>query len=259
MAQRGVVSIGVAASVGADLVEALAPVIEAAGFHALWVNDTPGADALPVLDAAARATSRLTLATGVVPVDRHPPAQIVAGLERHRMPQDRLTLGIGAGGVKKGGLRLVGDAVDDLLAATSARIVVGALGPRMRRLAVDQANGVLLTWLTPAAAHEQADEARAAASDPHIALYVRTALSEAAHRRLHIEKHKYASIPAYAENFARQRAHVDDTVLDVGTSTVEQRLDDYRSAVDEVVLRAITPADSIDDYLRFIDDARALV
>ena len=77
--------------------------------------------------------------------------------------------------------------------------------------------------------------------------------------RLHIEKHKYASIPAYAENFARQRAHVDDTVLDVGTSTVEQRLDDYRSAVDEVVLRAITPADSLDDYLRFIDDARALV
>ena len=33
----------------------------------------------------------------------------------------------------------------------------------------------------------------------------------------------------------------------------------YRAAVDEVVLRAITPTDSLDDYLRFVDAAKALL
>nr|BFF12158.1 hypothetical protein GCM10025699_34610 [Microbacterium flavescens] len=50
----GALSIGVAAAVGADVAARLAPAVEAAGFHALWVNDTPGNDALAVL-AAPRA------------------------------------------------------------------------------------------------------------------------------------------------------------------------------------------------------------
>ena len=151
------------------------------------------------------------------------------------------------------------ESVAELRTATPVRILVGALGPKMRRLAVEVADGVLLSWLTPDAAHEQSAEARAAASDAHVALYVRTALDPGSHRRLHVEKHRYASIPSYAANFARQRAHVDDTVLDVDSHAVTERLDSYRAAVDEVVLRAITPADTLEDYLRFIDQARALL
>lgn len=259
MAERSLVSIGIAASIGPELVASLAPEVEAAGFHALWVNDTPGGDALAVLGAAARVTAHLTLATGVLPMDRRPPAQIAEKLEAHSLPEDRLILGVGSGLTSTGALRLVRDSVAALRGASTARIVVGALGPKMRRLAVEAADGVLLTWLTPEAAHEQAAEARAAASDPHVALYVRTALDPGSHRRLHVEKHRYAAIPSYAANFARQRAHVDETVLDGGSHPIAEQLDDYRTAVDEVVLRAITPADALDDYLRFIDKAKALL
>jgi hypothetical protein len=120
-------------------------------------------------------------------------------------------------------------------------------------------DGVLLSWLTPEIAREQAAEAPASASDAHVALYARTALALAARERLDTEMRRYAAIPSYAANFARAGMDVDETVLDVGTQLVSQRLEQYRDAVDEVVLRAITPADSIEDYISFIDEAQALL
>jgi alkanesulfonate monooxygenase SsuD/methylene tetrahydromethanopterin reductase-like flavin-dependent oxidoreductase (luciferase family) len=257
--KRGVVSIGVAAAVGPELIGWLAPAIEEAGFHALWVNDIPGADALVVLEAAARATTRLGLATGVLPVDRRAPAQIVADVGSRHLPQERLTIGIGAGLATTGGLALVRDAVAELRDGLSARIVVGALGPKMRSLAVTAADGPLLSWLTPEIAQQQAAEARAAASGTHVALYARTALDPAAHERLQDESSRYAAIPSYAANFARYGMTPHDTVLDASTQLVSQRLEQYRDAVDEVVLRAITPSDATEDYIGFIEQAQALL
>ena len=72
------VSIGVAGALGPAAIASIAVAVEAAGFHALWVNDTPGADSLAAIGAAAAATDRLVLATGVVPVDRRPAAEILA-------------------------------------------------------------------------------------------------------------------------------------------------------------------------------------
>ena len=57
----------------------------------------------------------------------------------------------------------------------------------------------------------------------------------------------------------RQRAHIDETVLDAGSHPISERLDRYRAAVDEVVLRAITPTDSLDDYLSFVSEAKSLL
>ena len=71
-------SIGVAGSLGPERIARIAGAVEAAGFHALWVNDTPTGDALAAIAAAAEATDRLVLATGVLPVDRRPAAQIAA-------------------------------------------------------------------------------------------------------------------------------------------------------------------------------------
>lgn len=259
MTARGVVSLGLAATVGPELVAWLAPAIEEAGFHALWINDIPGGDALAVLEAAAGATAHLTLATGVLPVDRRAASRIIADVEARGLPQDRLVLGVGAGLATSGGLALVGDAVSEPRDALSARVVVGALGPKMRRLAVTASDGVLLSWLTPEVAFEQAAEARIAASDAHVALYARTALDPAARRRLDVEMQRYTAIPSYSANFARYGMPVGDTVLDASTQLVSQRLEAYRDAADEVVLRAITPSDSTEDYIDFIDQARALL
>ncbi len=258
MTQRALVSLGVAASVGPDLAAHLAPHAEEAGFHALWVNDTPGADALAVLEAAALTTRRLTLATGVLPVDRRSAAQIAARVESARLPQDRLVLGIGSGQAKGGVLDLVRDAAGVLRTTLAATVVVGALGPKMRRLAVEESDGVLLSWLTPDVSRSQAAEARSVTADTHIALYVRAALDPAAHERLRAETARYAGFPSYAANFARLGINPDDTVLDAATHDVASRLSDYRRGVDEVVLRAITADDSRDEYRRFIDRARRL-
>ncbi len=59
----GALSLGVAAALDHRIIAELAPRMEAAGFASLWVNDTPGADALAALRVAADATERLTLVT----------------------------------------------------------------------------------------------------------------------------------------------------------------------------------------------------
>jgi alkanesulfonate monooxygenase SsuD/methylene tetrahydromethanopterin reductase-like flavin-dependent oxidoreductase (luciferase family) len=246
----GSLSIGVAAAAGADLVARLAPVVEAAGFHALWVNDTPGHDALEVLAAAACGTDRLVLATGVLPVDRRSPDAILARVAELALPDDRLVLGIGSGARSRGALGLVTDAAAALRAGTDARVMIGALGPKMRRAAAEASDGPLLSWLTPAAARAQADEARRSAPGTRVALYVRTAVDPAALPRLVDETDRYAGYPAYAANFARLGIDPTSTVMTPGNAS--GRIADYRSAVDEVVLRAIVADDAPEAYETFV-------
>jgi len=251
------VSVGIAASAGEDVARAIAPVLERAGLRALWVNETPGANALDVAAAAAAATSRLAVATGVIPVDRRPPTDVLADLARLDIPRDRLVLGIGSGGARGAGvLALMRDAVGRLRADAGSAVAVGALGPRMRRLAAEEADGVVLNWLTPGAAREQTDahhaRSRAAGRDGgRVALYVRTAFDEAALGRLEAEAARYGSYPAYAANFERLGFGPADTVIRPGA--LRARLAQYLAAVDEVVLRAIVPGDDAGDYVRFAE------
>jgi alkanesulfonate monooxygenase SsuD/methylene tetrahydromethanopterin reductase-like flavin-dependent oxidoreductase (luciferase family) len=259
MSEHAAVSIGIAASIGPELAAQLAPLVEAAGFHALWVNDTPGADALAVLEAAARTTNRLILATGVLPVDRRAAADIASQVLERRLPQDRLMLGIGSGQAKSGALELVRDAASELRAGLDATIVVGALGPKMRSLAVSRSDGVLLSWLNPAAAVDQAAEAHATTPSAHVALYVRAAFDPAARDRLREETTRYARFPAYAANFARLGVDPHDTVLDAQVLDLAARLKDYRRGANEIVLRAITVADTLDDYRRFLEASQVLL
>lgn len=247
------VSIGVAGALGPAAIARIAAEVEAAGFHALWVNDTPGADSLAALAAAAGTTERLGLATGVVPVDRRPVAEVVAAAAA--IPSDRLTLGIGSGAARTGALALVADAVPRLREATGARILVGALGPRMRRLAATVADGALLSWLTPEVAAAQAAEARAEAPGARSVLYVRTALEPAAAGRLAKETALYGSFPAYAANLERLGIDGPRTTLD--DARFETGLAAYRDAVDEVVLRAITPTGDADSIVAFVRAAAA--
>lgn len=249
MAQASV-SIGVAGVLGPSAIARIAAATEAAGFHALWVNDTPGGDALAGLAAAAEATTTLVLATGVLPLDRRPATKILDGIRE--LPADRLVLGVGSGGARTGALELVREGVA-VLRASGARVQVGALGPRMRGLAASDSYGPLLSWLTPEAASVQASEARAVSADVHVSLYVRTAFDAAASDRLATEAARYAGYPAYAANFARLGIASNSTVI--APDSPGALLDRYRDAVDEVVLRAIPPGDTLADYLRFVAHA----
>lgn len=245
------VSVGIAAAIGAETAARIAPAVEAAGFRGLWINETPGTDALEVAAAVARGTERLMIATGVIPVDRRPPQELLDELSRLDLPGDRFVLGIGSGAARTGVLPLMRDAIGQLRAADCAGIVVGALGPRMRRLAAEQSDGVVLNWLTPDAA---ADQSRAHHElDPGglVTLYVRTAAEPDAVARLEEEAGRYGRIPSYAANFERLGFGPLDTTI--GPGQAEERLAAYASAVDEVVLRAVVPDDDAASYLRFVD------
>jgi alkanesulfonate monooxygenase SsuD/methylene tetrahydromethanopterin reductase-like flavin-dependent oxidoreductase (luciferase family) len=256
-------SLGIAAAAGPAVAAELAPTAEQAGLHALWVNDTPGHDALEVLAAAADATERLVLATGVLPLDRRSPAEIRDRVAELGLPEERLVLGIGSGAgavgalgrVKSGAGVLRPEPTDDADGSEGPRVVVGALGPKMRRLGATASDGLLLSWLTPPQARAQGDEAHQVAPSAHVALYVRAATDAAAAGRLDAETERYAGYPAYAANFARLGIAARDTVI--RPDAVDEGIAAYRAAVDEVVLRAITADETLDHYLRFIDAVAA--
>lgn len=243
---RAAVSIGIHGRTPADAVRELAPRLERLGFASLWINDVPGGDSLAGLTAAAETTTHLGLAAGVIPLDRRP----VSGLDVSGLPAERTTLGLGSGGASHP-LGLVRDGVAALREVTEARLVVGALGPKMRRLAAEQADGVLLNWLTPEAAAEADRALRVAANGRRVRsiLYVRTIVDEAARPALEREADAYGSIPAYAANFARLGITPIEATLDRG-----DRLADL-DVVDELVLRAITPTGDLTDLERFAEAA----
>ena len=247
------VSIGLHGATPHDLIRDLAPRIEAAGFTTLWLNDTPQGDSLAGLAVAASVTSTLGLGAGVIPLDRRPATAIAGALGD--LPADRLSIGLGTGSAKKG-LAMMTDALAVLRDHTQARLVVGGLGPRMRHLGAQTADGVLLNWLTPeTAAEAQAEEVRdAAGRSVRGILYVRTTTDAAAHAALQAEAASYARYPAYAANFERLGISALDATIDGSNGAVlADRLAQYSAAVDEVVVRAIVAEPTREKYLQFID------
>ncbi|WP_354002986.1 LLM class flavin-dependent oxidoreductase [Microbacterium elymi] len=72
-------------------------------------------------------------------------------------------LGIGSGQASGPVLAPMRNGIDALRAGTDAPIVVGALGPKMRALAAEAGDGMLLSWLTPQDAAAQTARAHLAA------------------------------------------------------------------------------------------------
>lgn len=242
---EALLSIGLHGGTAHDTIAALAPRLQQLGFHALWLNDVPGGDSLAGLKIAAGVTSSLRLGSGVIPLDRRP----ASTLDVSALPADRLTLGIGAGRGEHPIAR-VRNAIDELSSRSTAQIYVGALGPKMRRLAAEKADGVLLNWLPPADAEQAMAELHRDAHGRAVsgALYVRTIADASALPTLESEAAAYESYPSYAANFAR----LGVTAMQ---ATIRGRDDlvPYLRAVDEVVLRAITPDASRAQLEHFIE------
>ncbi|HWV25227.1 MAG TPA: LLM class flavin-dependent oxidoreductase, partial [Thermomicrobiales bacterium] len=245
--------------VGHDIVRELAPRVEAAGFRTLWFNHAGPGNALASMQVAASVTSTLRLGSGVVAVDRMPGSYVVREVRERELPLDRCILGIGAS-AKPSPLTTVRDATELLHGELSATVYVGALGPKMRRLAVTVADGELLNWLTPDAARlamQEKDADIAAAmktGEADVSLYIRVAMGEASRPILEREAARYAGIPAYAANFARLGiTALEASVYGESPEEVRAGLDRYTGVVDEAVVRAITPNDALDEFIALVD------
>ncbi len=252
MASRG---FGVAAAIPGEWMAPLAKAAETAGYATFWVNDTPGADALPALAAAAEATSSIRLAVGVIPLDRREPDEIASTIVSLGLPTSRLVLGVGSGGALKGSLELVEAGIHRLRDLTDCSIAVGALGPRMIQLAGDHADGVVLNWLTPQWIETCTAGLRSApTATTEIIGYVRTALP-GARTTLQAEAQRYESFPQYGRHFERMGVPAFDTCVLGEAGEIQKRLAAFDAVLDETVVRAIVADQSLVHYSELLEAA----
>jgi F420-dependent oxidoreductase-like protein len=178
------IGIGVSDAGGTPLETLLGQIeaAEAAGFQAVWIPNIFGADAMTVCALAGSRTARIEVATAVVPTfSRHPLYCAQQALTTQAALGGRFVLGLGPshkivienmlglsyehparhvreyvtvvkGLVAGGPVKFEGETyrVNGTLTVAGAApppILIGALGPRMRRIAGEIADGTI-TWMT---------------------------------------------------------------------------------------------------------------
>jgi alkanesulfonate monooxygenase SsuD/methylene tetrahydromethanopterin reductase-like flavin-dependent oxidoreductase (luciferase family) len=255
VARRG---FGVAGALDQTLIQTIAAAVEQAGYDAFWANDTPNGDGLSALAAAAEVTGRVKLGVGVIPVDRQPAEAILRKVHNLNLPTERLVIGIGSGGMHNGGLERVREAAEQLSQKSDATVLVGALGPKMCRVAGEAADGVLLNWLTPRQAAASAAIVRDAAeqhgrSNAMIAAYVRVALGEASRPKLEGESRFYGRIPQYARHFEKMTVQpIETTVFGDTREALQAGLAPFDQVLDETIVRAVTAEDTEAAYMALV-------
>ena len=248
------------AGLAPEIIRASAREAEGLGYSSFWVNHPGPVDGLAALAVAARDTRQIELGIGVIPLNTRGPVPIVDGTRAQALPLDRLLLGVGS--PNPGALRRVREGVAELRSKLSTRLIVAALGPQMCRLAGEVADGVLFNWLTPEYARVAGDMVRAGAAaagrrPPTLFAYVRLAMGAAAIEKLREEGARYAGIRAYADHFKRMGVEPTETAIAAPTAAaIAPALDKWKGAVDEVVLRAITAADTVEENLALVRAAK---
>jgi alkanesulfonate monooxygenase SsuD/methylene tetrahydromethanopterin reductase-like flavin-dependent oxidoreductase (luciferase family) len=248
------------AAAAPEIIRASAREAEGLGYSSFWVNHPGATDGLAALGLAARETRRIELGIGVIPLHTRGPESIVQGVRASALPLERLLLGVGS--PNPDALKRVRAGIAELRSQLSTRVIVAALGPRMCRLAGEVADGVLFNWLTPEHARHSADLVRAGAAaagrqPPRLCAYVRAALGSAAGDRLQQEADRYATIPAYANNFTRMGVKPADTAIAAASpEALRSALGKWQGAVDEIVIRAITGKDTVEDHLALLRAAK---
>ncbi len=243
-----------------DIIRGCAREAEGLGYTSFWVNHPGKTDGLAALALAARETQRIALGIGVIPLHTRPPESIVEGVSANTLPAGRLLLGVGS--ANPGSLGRVRSGVAALRARLQTRLVVAALGPQMCRLAGEIADGVLFNWLSPDHARRSAEWVREGATaarrqPPKLFAYVRVAVGAASGERLAEEGARYGTIPAYAAHFARMGVKPVDTAIAVQRpEELAPALGVWRGVVDEVVVRAITATDTVEENLALLRAAR---
>lgn len=240
---------GIDASVDPAVAGELAAQVESLGYGSFWVNGSPSDNALTILESAA-STSGLDVGVGVLPLTAIGIEEVIDQVRTRGIPQRRLWLGVGSNR-KPGALDEVRDACERIRAETECRVVSAAVGPKMTQQAAEIADCVLFTWWPRsevAASRQRVDEAAADAGRvvPLIASYVRCGLLPQAAEAIEEKSSRYASIPRYAQVFARNRMTAQETVI-TGSDRDEllPKIEHEEVVIDLPIIRAITPDDSL--------------
>jgi len=248
------------AGIAPEIIRASAREAEALGYSSFWVNHPGATDGLVALALAGKETRRIELGIGVIPLHTRGPGSIAQGVRANALPLDRLLLGVGS--PNPDALKRVRAGIAELRSELQVRLVVAALGPQMCRVAGEIADGVLFNWLTPEHARRSAEWVRAGAAaarrqPPKLFAYVRLALGPTALERLQTEADRYAAIPAYANHFARMGVKpVETAIAAQSADAVAPALGRWQGAVDEVVLRAVTGKDTVEEHVALLRAAK---
>jgi alkanesulfonate monooxygenase SsuD/methylene tetrahydromethanopterin reductase-like flavin-dependent oxidoreductase (luciferase family) len=239
---------GVAAGLDPEVARPLAERCAELGYDSVWSNDHPGAKGLETLVEFAAAAPAIDLGVAVIALDRTPPEQIAADIERIGLDPARLWLGVGAGFSEKP-LTKMRESLPELREwLPGVRLVLAAMGPKMCELAGASYDGAFFNWMTPefAVGARQKVEAGAASEDldaPPVFGYVRTAVGPDAAERLAKEESFYRDLhDGYRNHFAR----LGEPEGTVGVAApdrdgAQQALAAY-SALDTIVVRGLASA-----------------
>jgi alkanesulfonate monooxygenase SsuD/methylene tetrahydromethanopterin reductase-like flavin-dependent oxidoreductase (luciferase family) len=239
---------GVAAGLDPEVARPLAARCAELGFDSVWSNDHPGAKGLETLAEFAAAAPELDLGVAVIALDRTPPGEIAADVERLGLDKERLWLGVGAGFSKKP-LTQMRERLPELREALpGVRLVLAAMGPKMCALAGAEFDGAFFNWMTPefaARARRQVEDGAAEGGRecPPVFGYVRTAVGPDATERLAKEESFYRDLHAGYRNHFNRLAEPEGTVgvAAPDADRAQKSLASY-TALDTLVVRGLASA-----------------
>lgn len=241
---------GVAAGLDPEVARPLAARCEELGYASIWSNDHPGAKGLETLAEFAAAAPRIDLGVAVIALDRTPPAEIAADVERLGFDPARLWLGVGAGFSERPLTRMRESLPELRQRLPAVRLVLAAMGPKMCGLAGAEFDGAFFNWMTPEFAAQARGRVAAGAQEagrepPPVFGYVRTAVGDDAAARLAKEESFYRDLhDGYRNHFARL-GEPEGTVgiAAAGSDEAQLALAEYE-ALDVVVVRGLASANA---------------
>jgi alkanesulfonate monooxygenase SsuD/methylene tetrahydromethanopterin reductase-like flavin-dependent oxidoreductase (luciferase family) len=239
---------GVAAGLDPEVARPLAAHCAELGYASVWSNDHPGAKGLETLAEFAAAAPEVELGVAVIALDRTPPREIAADIERLGLDPAKLWLGVGAGFSEKPLTRMRESLPALREALPSVRLVLAAMGPKMCALAGAEFDGAFFNWMTPefaarARGQVETGAAEAGRQRPPVFGYVRTAVGPDAAERLAKEESFYRDLHAGYRNHFDRLAEPEGTVgVAAPDGDRAQRSLAAYTALDTVVVRGLASA-----------------